>query len=254
MSDFGGIKEFEDVWRPVARSKRVGDVGVLVRAGRGGDPHARSGRAPGRPPEVMVKITGRTHGEARLQAQLAYISREGGLPIEGRDGEQLIGLREVRELGADWAAEEITTRRDAALSLSLVLSMPPGTSHLGVRDAARAFATETFGERFDYAFALHTDAEHPHVHLAIRMLGRDGERLNPRKADLERWRQTFARTLREREIAAEATPRRARGVPRVAVAMSGRKVDELSAGAERHEHRAAVRRVQEPDQNPIRER
>lgn len=226
MSDFGAIAGFEDVWRPVARPKRVGDVGVLGRSDRGGDRHARLLRLVERAPEVMVKITGRTKGEAHLQAHLAYISRDGSLPLEGRDGEQLIGLNEVRELGSDWAAEDIQSRRDASLSLSLVLSMPPGTSHVGVRDAARAFAAETFGERFDYAFALHTDADHPHVHVAVRMLGRDGERLNPRKADLDLWRQTFARTLRDREIAAEATPRRARGVVRKSEAMPVRKLRE----------------------------
>lgn len=226
MSDFGPVRGFEDVWRPVALPKRVGDRGVLARTSRGGDSRARLVRMVERAPEVMVKITGRTKGEAHLQAHLAYISREGSLPLEGRDGEQLIGLKEVRELGADWAAEEIQTRRDTPLSLSVVLSMPPGTSHIGVRDAARAFAAETFGERFDYAFALHTDASHPHVHLAVRMLGRDGERLNPRKADLDEWRQTFARMLRDREIAAEATPRRSRGVVRKPETMPVRKLRE----------------------------
>ena len=226
MSDLSIVRGFEDVWRPVARPKRVGDIGVLGRPGRGGEPHARLARLVERTPEVMVKITGRTKGRAHLEAHLAYISREGSLPLEGRDGEQLIGLKEVRELGSDWAAENIATRWDAPLSLSVVLSMPPGTSHVGVRDAARAFAAETFGERFDYAFALHTDADHPHVHLAVRMLGRDGERLNPRKADLDQWRQTFARTLRDREIAAEATPRRTRGVVRKPEVMSVRKLRE----------------------------
>lgn len=233
MSDFAAVRGFEDVWRPVARPKRVGDVGVLGRPGRGGNVHARLARVVERAPEVMVKITGRTQGAAHLQAHLAYISREGSLPLEGRDGEQLIGLKEVRELGTDWAAEDIRRRRDASLSLSMVLSMPPGTSHMGVRDAARAFAAETFGERFDYAFALHTDADHPHVHLAVRMLGRDGERLNPRKADLDQWRQTFARTLRDREIAAEATPRRSRGIVRKPEAMPVRKL------RERHERQGA---------------
>ena len=226
MSDFESVRGFEDAWRPVARSKRVADLGVLDRPGRGWEAQSRLTRLVERTPEVMVKITGRTKGEAHLQAHLAYISREGSLPLEGRDGERLIGLKEVRELGSDWAAEDIKTRRDASLSLSVVLSMPPGTSHTGVRDAARAFAAETFGERFDYAFALHTDAGHPHVHLAVRMLGRDGERLNPRKADLDQWRQTFARMLRDRGIAAEGTPRRARGVVRKAEAMSVRKLRE----------------------------
>jgi type IV secretory pathway VirD2 relaxase len=92
--------------------------------------------------------------------------------------------------------------------------MPANTDAAKVRDAARAFARETFADRFDYVFALHTDAGHPHVHLAVRALGDCGERLNPRKADLEAWWQSFARALRDRGIEAEATPRRARGVTR----------------------------------------
>jgi hypothetical protein len=83
-----------------------------------------------------------------------------------------------------------------------------------------------FENRFDYAFALHTDAQHPHVHLAVRALGRDGQRLNPKKADLEHWRQVFARELRERGVEAEATPRRARGVTRKAERTPIRKIRE----------------------------
>jgi type IV secretory pathway VirD2 relaxase len=226
MSDFGAVSGFEDVWRPVAWPKRVADAGVLKGQPPHRESHARLSRLTARAPEVMVKITGRTRNAAHLQAHLAYISRDGTLPLEGRDGERLVGMTEVAELGADWAAEDIRHRRDASLSLSVVLSMPPGTSLVGVRDAARAFAAETFGERFDYAFALHTDADHPHVHIAVRMLGQDGERLNPRKADLEQWRQTFARTLRDRDIPAEATLRRARGIIRKPEPMPVRKLRE----------------------------
>ncbi len=70
--------------------------------------------------------------------------------------------------------------------------MPAATSAATVRDAARAFAREVFADQFDYVFARHTDAQHPHVHLAVRPLGEEGERLNPKKADLEIWRQVFA--------------------------------------------------------------
>ena len=56
------------------------------------------------------------------------------------------------------------------------------------------------------------DGGHPHVDLTVRALGSDGMRLNPRKADLEVWRQRFAQALRVRGVEAEASPRRARGV------------------------------------------
>jgi hypothetical protein len=215
MTEFATVRGFEDLWRPVARPRRVPERTVLPNpGGLGPEAKARLARVASRAPEVMVKITGKTRDGGHLQAHLAYISREGALPLEGRDGEVYAELREIRELGADWAAEDLRKREDASLSVSIVLSMPPGTSIVGTRDAARAFAQEVFGERFDYAFALHTDAGHPHVHLAVRSLGEDGVRLNPRKADLEMWRQVFARQLRARGIEAEATPRRTRGVVR----------------------------------------
>lgn len=104
--------------------------------------------------------------------------------------------------------------------------MPASTDPLKLRDAARAFASEVFAERHDHVFVLHTDASHPHVHLAVRSLGDDGQRLNPKTADLEAWRQVFARRLRERGVEAGAPPRRARGVTRKAERTPVRKLRE----------------------------
>ena len=46
---------------------------------------------------------------------------------------------------------------------------------------------------------------------AVRAEGKDGRRLNPRKAVLRRWRESFAERLRERGVEAEASPQIARG-------------------------------------------
>ncbi|MFC5342893.1 relaxase/mobilization nuclease domain-containing protein (plasmid) [Brevundimonas staleyi] len=229
MSDFGRIKGFEDLWRPVARDRRVPDRAVLKpgRSGGGaGEAKARLGRLAARAPEVMVKITGRTRDGDHLKAHLEYIARDGALTLEGRDGERLQGLDEIRERGSDWTADDIKKRADSSLSISVMLSMPAGTPPGRVRDAARAFAAEQFGDRHDYVFALHTDVDHPHVHIAVRTLGEGGQRLNPRKADLEAWRQSFARHLRNRDVEAEATPRRARGIVRKPERMPVRKLRE----------------------------
>lgn len=177
----------------------------------------------------MVKITGRTREGAHLGAHLDYISRNGALALEGPDGELLRGRDAVRARAGEWIEElamEPRRRRDAPVSLSIVLSMPAGTEAFRLRDAARAFAADVFGERFPYVFALHDEGRHPHVHLTVRMLGRDGERLNPRKADLQAWRERFAYRLRERSVEAEATPRRARGVVRKAERTPVRKMRE----------------------------
>jgi type IV secretory pathway VirD2 relaxase len=158
-----------------------------------------------------------------------YIGRNGALEVEDRDGAILAGRAAVRELADDWSAFALADPRRRAntpISLSVVLSMPAGTDPAIVRDAARAFAREAFADRFDYAFALHTDEDHPHVHIAVRALGDNGERLNPKKADLEDWRQMFAQALRDRGVEAEATPRRARGITRKAERMPLRKIRE----------------------------
>jgi len=167
----------------------------------------------------MVKVTGRTRDAAHLAAHLLYVTRNGQLVAEDRDGLPIEGRQEVLDLARAWSAETLMDSRHRAntpISVAIILSMPAGTDAIHLRDAARAFARETFEDRFEYVLALHTDTAHPHVHLTVNALGSDGERLGPRKADLEAWRQTFARCLRDRGIAAEATPRRARGVTRKA--------------------------------------
>ena len=61
---------------------------------------------------------------------------------------------------------------------------------------------------------LHDHQANPHVHISVRAESKHGRRLNPRKTDLHRWRETFAAKLRERGIEAEATRQTTRGALR----------------------------------------
>ncbi|MBR0883027.1 MULTISPECIES: relaxase/mobilization nuclease domain-containing protein [Bradyrhizobium] len=166
-----------------------------------------------RAPEVMVKITGRTKDVAHLKSHLAYITRNGELDAETEQGATLAGRSGLKDLQQRWEDDAglDKRRRDGLLSINIILSMPAGTDAIAVKDSARAFAIETFGDNHDYVFVQHLDDKHPHVHLTVRSLGHDGKRLSPRKADLQAWRERFAGELRLRGIAAEATPRRTRG-------------------------------------------
>ncbi|MCK1494440.1 relaxase/mobilization nuclease domain-containing protein [Bradyrhizobium sp. 180] len=185
-----------------------------------------------RAPEVMVKITGRTKGVAHLKSHLAYITRNGELDAETEQGATMTGRAGLKDLQQRWEDDSVLDnrrRRDASLSINIILSMPAGTDAVAVKDSARAFAIETFGDKYDYIFVQHLDDKHPHVHLTVRSLSHDGKRLNPRKADLQAWRERFAGELRLRGIAAEATPRRTRGRVRKAdrgavLAMRKRKI------------------------------
>ena len=229
MTDFQTVHGFEDVWRPPARPRHIRPHAILSPRGAGQGVRPRLARVAGRAPEVMVKVTGRACDPGHLRAHMDYICRNGALEMEDRDGAILDSRAAVRELADDWsdfAMIDPRRRSNTPVSLSLVLSMPAETEPTIVRDAARAFACEMFADRFDYAFALHTDADHPHVHLEVRARGDNGERLNPKKADLEDWRQAFAQALRDRGVEAEATPRRARGITRKSERMPLRKMRE----------------------------
>lgn len=100
---------------------------------------------------------------------------------------------------------------NATQSVAVILSMPPGSPPDRVEAAARTWAKETFGGKYDYLMARHDDTDHPHVHVTVRAVGYDGKRLAPGPADLQQYRERFAHQLRRQGVEAEATPRQARG-------------------------------------------
>jgi hypothetical protein len=178
-----------------------------------------------RTPEVMVKMLnqgGRTVGSAA--GHLQYIDRDGELEIETDDGDPLKGKGAARELIEDWALDMDERRRTADLKSretgkqppklvhKMIFSMPAGAPPGKVLAAVKDFAREEFGAKHRYAMVLHTDEPHPHVHMVVRAMGYDGQRLNIRKATLREWRREFARHLRARGVPANATERAVRGV------------------------------------------
>lgn len=184
----------------------------------------RLGRMVRKVPEVMVKVSGGGRGMNRIKAHFDYISRNGEVALEDERGQVIAGREAVRDLRQEWkyglyGIPEESHRKEA---FNIVLSMPPGTDRSAVTDAARAFAQIEFGDNHQYVFATHDDERHPHVHLCVKALGTDGTRLNPRKADLQRWRERFAEALRDRGIDANATPRRIRGSLRRTVRQAAR--------------------------------
>lgn len=172
---------------------------------------AKLARIVRRAPEVVVKVTGRQRGGNHVKAHLDYIGRKGKLGIETRDGEVLISKDDIAERAAEWSDTLQWRSRPTVSSVSLIFSMPAGTDPDKVLGAVRALAHAEFSDNHDYVLVLHTDTPRPHVHLAVQAEGLDRTRFNPRPIQLNRFRERFARELRARGVAAEATPRRARG-------------------------------------------
>ena len=162
-------------------------------------------------PEVVVKVTGRQKGASHVKAHLDYIGRKGEIDIETRDGELLTSKEDIAERAEEWSDTLQWRSRPTVSSVSMIFSMPEGTDPEKVLGAVRALAHAELSDNHDYVLALHTDTPRPHVHLTVQAEGLDRTRFNPRPVQLNRFRERFARELRARGIAAEATPRRARG-------------------------------------------
>ena len=165
-----------------------------------------------RAPQVMVKVTGGGRGMKAIAAHFRYISKNGRLDIEDERGETKRGKDTLHELADDWRfggtlIDDVGDRREA---FNIMLSMPRGTDPLIVQRAAREFAQVELANH-KYVMVLHDHQANPHVHISVRAESKHGKRLNPRKADLHRWRETFAEKLRDRGIEAEATRQATRG-------------------------------------------
>jgi len=157
-----------------------------------------------------------------VAAHLGYISRKGELTIETDEGDRVASRDAQKALLRDWHLELSagqyraprdgrSTARGAKLVHNIVFSMPSPTPPEKVLAAARKFAREKFALQHRYAMVLHTDQPNPHVHMVVKAESEEGRRLHIDKALLRTWREDFAQLMREQGIAANATPRVARG-------------------------------------------
>lgn len=179
--------------------------------------------------EVMVKITGSNPSISGFARSVDYISRSGkfkhkgeeSLELEDESGVVYRGLQGRELLRRAWTLAGPSIPQESSLApgadpksaprqvLKVIYSMPAHVGRDAVAAAARASIQETFG-RHQWVIAHHADTDNQHTHLLVKMVDMDGTRMNPRKADLQEWRQSFAKHLNARGIEAAATKRRAR--------------------------------------------
>ncbi|CAM4016278.1 conjugal transfer protein TraS [Roseateles saccharophilus] len=193
-------------------------------------------------PEVVVKVAGGGRGMRAIADQFDYISRDGTLDVEDDRGEHFVGREALRDLAVLWrygcsTIEEVSHRREA---LNVTLSMPRGTDPELVLQAARAFARTELAD-YRYVMVLHDKQANPHVHLAVRMQSRSGERIDA-WPERHRWRETFAAQLRSLGVDAEATSQALRGANRKPESAWRRKAREDAEPLARSEPRKSGER------------
>lgn len=202
-------------------------------------------------PEVMVKVlTKGSTDRSSMARHLGYLGRYGELAIETDEGERLEGRAagrglldrwdlDLEELGRGADVSPTRGRPPPRLVHKLLFSMPPGTSPQAVLAAARSFLREEFGLKHRYAFVLHTDEPHPHVHAVVKAVSEQGVQLHIKKATLRFWRQQFARYLRAQGVEANATERSVRGQSRSS------KLDSIYRASERGRSSHLAKRTHE---------
>ncbi len=163
----------------------------------------------------MVKVTGGGRGMGAIAAHFRYISKNGRLEMEDERGTVSTGKEALEDLLDAWRyggsfIDEVSPRREA---FNVMLSMPAGTDAMIVQRAVREFVKAELANH-QSVMVPHDHQANPHVHIAVRAEGMDGTRLNPRKADLRRWRETFAEKLRGWGVEAEASRQSTRGANR----------------------------------------
>jgi hypothetical protein len=154
--------------------------------------------------DVGFEERGWAHGVEGAARLLCRLTQDGatvattssGGPVDSHEANWVVANAWKRALRS-------REQRDAA---HIILSAKPGTDPEAFLDAARATLRREFS-RHAFAFALHTDRKHLHVHAVVQMTNDRSERMDPKIPDLRRWRETMAEEARRHHIPMEATSR-----------------------------------------------
>ena len=154
--------------------------------------------------EVGLEERGWAHGTEGVARYLSRLTRDGRKPGVTSTGQTLDNHDGNLEVAASW--KRALRSREPRDTAHIILSAKAGTPRDAFVDAARAtLAREFAGHK--YAFALHTDKRHVHVHAIVRMDNIRGGRLHPNIGDFQRWRTTLAEEARHRLIPMEEVKR-----------------------------------------------
>lgn len=189
---------------------------------------ARALRIAQRRPQALLKITRYGHGGFKILGHAKYISRHGKLSLEDESGDPVddpVALRRrvrswTEQAGAAMDEPATEVKRKRRVTAHFVLDAGPGADPKKLTKATREFLAEQFGKQgHEYVFTRHDDTKQPHVHVILNLMDEHGKRLHTSVAEVQRWREQFAKTARKHGIEVDASrawergkaPRRSRG-------------------------------------------
>lgn len=158
-------------------------------------------------PQAVVKVIGFTHSQKSIRRQVNYITRDGQMlenqaaALDGGDG---LADRVIEDWGKKAEPQKTKNGKPDRLSMHLAIAMPAGTDVEDFREIAREWGERVFPGR-QYVYAVHEDKQHPHAHFLVALRDDNGKKLNPRKDDLQAWREAFAEIRTEKGYPTAAT-------------------------------------------------
>ena len=144
------------------------------------------------------------HGVDGLAGRLCRVSRDGEAPAQTSNGAMIDTHQASWDVASSWRRD--LRSREARDTAHIILSAKPNTDKTAFMNAARATLAKEFPGH-EYAFAMHTNRNHIHVHAIVRMANLQGERIDPNIKMFAQWRRTLAEEASERHIPMEATRR-----------------------------------------------
>jgi hypothetical protein len=150
--------------------------------------------------DVEFKERSWGHGVEGATRHLRRLTSGGALVASSSGGRILDSDEAIREEANSW--KRSLRSREPRDTAHIILSAKTGTPGEAFVDAARATLAREFAGH-QYAFALHQDKRHIHVHAIVRMDNAEGKRLRPNIGDFRRWRETLAEEARRRHIPME---------------------------------------------------
>ena len=165
-------------------------------------------------PEAVLKVMKKyPRSSSGVRNLVDYISRDGALELLDEQGLFVQSEQERADLVDQWSGS-FSKRTNGRCAMHLIISTPEGTKKEDVEEASEEWGRENLSD-YSYAFVTHEEGDkeepHPHAHFVVaRKAG--GPPLNPRKADLRTWRESWADIGSAHGIPMTATRRHERGV------------------------------------------
>ena len=159
--------------------------------------------------EVVVKITSNSKNLKTLKAHLDYISRNGNIELLSSDELVYSGIKEVGEIrdiyrdeGAPIQKKTKAGQREYRETYNMVFSFKEADGEV-VKKAAFKTIKEKYPDNF-FVAAVHTDTNHSHCHVCLKVKNSAGKRVDIKKQNLAEIRKEFAQNLRDLGILATA--------------------------------------------------